>query len=75
MIALQEGFDLSLQGDHLARFVFAPAEAFFPQRAIKTLDMGLFILLVRPCHTMTVAKQSCPQSKLAFELRAAVVLQ
>ena len=33
VIALQEGFDPFLQGDHLTQFVFAPAEKFTPHPA------------------------------------------
>ena len=74
MIALEEHVHFGLAVLAVLGRVASPAQAFFAHSAVKALDVGLLILLVRPRHAVPATVGAHPLQERLFELAASVRL-
>jgi len=57
MVPLEKRFHHLRAFLQVIRGVFLPAQAFFPECAVEALNVGLFVLAVRPGYSVAIAEQ------------------
>jgi len=57
MISLKKRFHHIGTFFEVTHWVFLPAQAFLPHCAVEALNVGLFILAIRPGYSMAMAEQ------------------
>ena len=75
MIAIKKLFDKMCAARKITHTIFDPPETLLPYRSVKTLDVGLLILLVRSRNSVPVTILMDMEFERLFELRTTIVLQ